>query len=642
MGLKSMHEHSADQQQGTDIVLSVDKLSVSFNQGYPINVVDNLSFSLSRNKTLAIVGESGSGKSITSLALLGLVKHIGGVISEGRLHFQSDVFQRQIDLATLDEQQLAMIRGNEIAMIFQEPMTSMNPVFTIGSQIAETLMLHQGISYREALTKARDLLDLVRLPNAGKLLHYYPHQLSGGMRQRAMIAMALSCQPKVLIADEPTTALDVTIQAQVLHIIRDLQAEFETAVIFISHDMGVVSQMADDVLVMRASRQVESGSVSQVFNQPKADYTRELLAAVPKIGSMKGEVAPKLFHLPGEYQPSDLNSLESNSGNVSENSSGNSSYINRVDYSQPIIELDQLTTRYDLRGGLFNRVTHRIHAVEKLSLQLYPGETLALVGESGSGKSTVGKTIQQLVDPLSGTVRFRGTDIFSLPKHERKQFRREIQYVFQDPYGSLNPRKTVGESIIEPAVAHQLIQNEQQKRTRISQLLEKVGLQSSHADRYPHEFSGGQRQRICIARSLACNPSLIIADEAVSALDVSVQAQVINLLMQLQAEQGLAYLFITHDMAVVERVSHRVAVMYLGQIVELGSRQQIFENPQHSYTKRLLAAVPVVDPEKRGRSVPLEGEIPSAMRSVGDEPVIHQYREIDKGHFVALEAVAFH
>ena len=606
-------------------ILSVNGLSVGFGRGdFTVEVVSDVSFDLKRNRTLAIVGESGSGKSVSSLAILGLLKFVGARVTSGEIAFQSDVLGGTVDLSSLDEQGLRAVRGNEIAMIFQEPMTSLNPVFTIGSQIVETLLLHRQITRAEAQKRAADLLDLVRLPNASRLLDYYPHQLSGGMRQRAMIAMALSCQPKVLIADEPTTALDVTIQAQILSIIRDLQAEFETAVVFISHDMGVVSEMADDVLVMRRGDMVELAPVDRIFNSPQADYTKALLAAVPKIGSMTGEPAPKFFLLPGESEEQ----LDDVRPVVAQESG-------------PVIEVEKLTTRFDIRGGLLNRVTHRVHAAESVSFTLHAGETLALVGESGSGKSTVGKTIQQLVEPVSGSVRFHGRDIFSLPKAERRRFRQQIQYVFQDPNGSLNPRKTVGASIIEPALTHGLIHGRDAIEQRVADLLEKVGLEAGHAERYPHEFSGGQRQRICIARALACDPSLVIADEAVSALDVSVQAQVCNLLMTLQAEAGLAYLFITHDMAVVERVSHRVAVMYLGQLVEVGTRQQIFENPQHPYTKRLLAAVPIVDPARRPDRPPLEGEIPSPIRKVGDEPALHDYRQIGEGHFVAASAPEF-
>ena len=571
-------------------LLSVQDLTVEFGAGdFAVRAVDGLSFDLQANKTLAIVGESGSGKSISSLALLGLLKNIGGQVTTGSLAFQSALLGETVDLAKASEQVLRQIRGNEIAMIFQEPMTSLNPVFTIGAQMVETLVLHQRLDKKEARAKALEFLDLVRLPNAKRLLDNYPHQLSGGMRQRVMIAMAICCEPKVLIADEPTTALDVTIQAQILHIIRDLQAELGTAVIFISHDMGVVSEMADDVLVMKASKCVEVGSVQDVLGAPKEDYTKALLAAVPRIGSMTGTQTPQLFDIPG----------------VTAAPTSEKAINELVDDSvSPVLEIEDLTTRYDIRGGLFNKVTHRVHAAEKVSFKIYPGETLALVGESGSGKSTVGKTIQQLVAPVSGAMRYHGRDIFSLPAAERKAFQQQTQYVFQDPYGSMNPRKTVGESLVEPAWVHGLVTTKAQARDLAADLLTKVDLPAEYAGRYPHQFSGGQRQRVCIARALACNPSLVIADEAVSALDVSVQAQVVNLMMELQAKQNLSYLFITHDMAVVERVSHRVAVMYLGQIVELGTRQQIFENPQHPYTKRLLAAVPVLDPGNRPNRPP--------------------------------------
>ncbi|MBU2963093.1 ABC transporter ATP-binding protein [Citreicella sp. C3M06] len=602
-------------------LLSVRDLSVEFGDvSSPARVVDGVSFDLDHNRTLAIVGESGSGKSITSLAILGLLKHLGGRVAGGELLFQSEVLGRQVDLGNLSERELRKIRGNEIAMIFQEPMTSLNPVYTIGSQMGETLALHQDLSRSAARRKALEFLDLVRLPNAKRLLGNYPHQLSGGMRQRVMIAMALCCQPKILIADEPTTALDVTIQAQILHIIRDLQAQMQTSVIFISHDMGVVSEMADDVLVMKASKPIEAGAVKEVLGHPKAPYTQALLAAVPRIGSMTGTTMPKLFDIPGlEIAPEEVPAKP-------------------VDRSKPVLEIEDLTVRFDIRGGLLSRVTHRVHAAEKVSFNIYPGETLALVGESGSGKSTVGKTIQQLQEPVSGAMRFHGQDIFSLPAEDRKAFRKQTQYVFQDPYGSLNPRKPVGESLIEPAWVHGLVTSRAEAKEKVADLLVKVGLPAEHADRFPHQFSGGQRQRLCIARALACDPSLIIADEAVSALDVSVQAQVVNLLMKLQAEQGLSYLFITHDMAVVERISHRVAVMYLGQIVEIGTRQQIFENPQHPYTKRLLSAVPVLNPGVRPTRTPLEGEIPNAMRAVGDEPAPIEFVAVSDGHFVAAQA----
>ena len=601
-------------------ILSVENLTIEFGKGAEAQkVVDNLSFSLESNKTLAIVGESGSGKSISSLAVLGLLKHLGASVTSGSIQFESKIHNSRVDLTALQESALRLIRGNEIAMIFQEPMTSLNPVYTVGTQIIETLMLHQHASFQKARAEALRLIDLVRLPNAIRILNCYPHQLSGGQRQRIMIAIALSCRPKILIADEPTTALDVTVQAQILQIIKDLQAELKNSVIFISHDMGVVSEMADEILIMRSARKVEADKAHVIFNRPKADYTKALLAAVPKIGSMKGKPNPDFFHIsPDNSAKKPINGA-----------------VSVPDYRKPLLQVKDLTTHYSVRGGFLKRVTHKIHAVQGVSLEIYPGETLALVGESGSGKSTIGKTIQQLVNPESGQIHFKGQDVLSLSKSARKTFLRNIQYVFQDPFGSLNPRKDVRTSIIEPAITHGLISDKNAITKRVEELLLKVGLNPEHANRFPHEFSGGQRQRICIARALSCQPKLIIADEAVSALDVTVQAQVLNLLMTLQAQAGLAYLFITHDMAVVERVSHRVAVMYLGRLVEIGTRQQIFENPQHPYTKKLMNAVPVVDPDRKRERVSLEGEIPNVIHPVGYQPALATFEEITKGHFVA-------
>ncbi|RVV99931.1 ABC transporter ATP-binding protein [Mesobaculum littorinae] len=591
----------------TGTLLEVDDLSIAFG---PKSVVQNLSFSVGKGETLAIVGESGSGKSVTSLATMGLLRHVGGSVTSGRITLYEETGPLEITKA--DDATLRRVRGNRIAMIFQEPMSSLDPVFTIGDQISEALRLHRGLSRKDARTEAIRLLDLVRMPNARDQLGRYPHQLSGGMRQRVMIAMAVSCHPDLLIADEPTTALDVTIQAQILQIIRDMQDELGTAVIFISHDMGVVSQMADRVVVMRHGKTVETGTVRDVILSPQAEYTRTLMAAVPKIGAMKGADAPKPFALTGE---------------------GDAAFDHPAPkYGDPLVKLEGVTTRYDLTSGFLGRVTHRVHAAENISFDIVPGETLALVGESGSGKSTVGKTLQQLVQPISGRVLYRGTDIFALQEAERKRFKREIQYVFQDPYGSLNPRRTVKQSLTEPMATHGLLRDPD---GQVADLLEAVGLSADHADRLPHEFSGGQRQRICIARALAVEPGLIIADEAVSALDVSVQAQVLNLMMRLQAERGLAYLFISHDMAVVERVSHRIAVMYLGEIVEMGTRRQIFENPQHPYTRRLLAAVPVLDPETPPKRVELGRDIPSPVRAVDAPLQSHGFIEVAPGHILA-------
>ncbi|MBD9419515.1 dipeptide ABC transporter ATP-binding protein [Achromobacter sp. ACM04] len=600
-------------------------VSVDFNtENGVFRAVDNLDFEVRPGRTLAIVGESGSGKSVTSMAIMRLTDYTNGRIATGQILFR-DSADREIDLTAASDEDMRAIRGNDIAMIFQEPMTSLNPVFTVGDQIVEAIMLHQQLSRSAARQAARKLLEKVRLPDAEQMLDRYPHQLSGGMRQRVMIAMALSCQPRLLIADEPTTALDVTIQAQILNTVRELQRDLGTAVIFITHDMGVVAEMADDVVVMLRGKKVEQGTVDEIFNTPKHPYTRALLAAVPRLGSLTGRDLP--LRTPQTVLEGDtLREV------------GETREQDTARYDEPVLRVEKLTTRFDVGHNFFGRVTHRVHAVEEVSFDVYPGETLALVGESGSGKSTIGKTLQQLVAPTSGAVRYNGQDIFSMDSAGRQRLRQEIQYIFQDPYASLDPRKTVAFSIAEPIRTHGLLTSEDAIARRIGELLEQVGLKPEHAKRYPHEFSGGQRQRVCIARALASNPKLIIADESVSALDVSIQAQILNLLMDLQKDRGLSYLFITHDMAVVEKVSHRVAVLYLGQIVELGTRRQIFESPQHAYTKKLLAAVPVAEPGRHIDTSLIEGEIPSPVRRVGDEPAIIPLVEFAPGHQVARAA----
>ncbi|MAS12766.1 MAG: glutathione ABC transporter ATP-binding protein GsiA [Nitratireductor sp.] len=608
-------------QLGQDTLLDIRSLAVAFGSN---RVVDDLSFRVAPGRTLAIVGESGSGKSVTSLSIMRLIDHMNGTIASGEILFNGG--NGPVDLAKASVDTMRKVRGKDIAMIFQEPMTSLNPVFTIGDQIAEVLMLHEGVSKKEALRQAGDLLEMVRLPDARALLSRYPHQLSGGMRQRVMIAMALACKPKLLIADEPTTALDVTIQAQILSIIRDLQEKLGMAVIFITHDMGVVAEVADDVVVMWRGQKVEEGPVEQVFASPKHAYTQTLLSAVPTLGSMAGEKYPK--RLPVAVMDGETPRLV-----------GEEHLQDTARYDQsPILTLKNLETRFDIKKGFFGGVTHRVHAVEKVSLDIWPGETLSLVGESGSGKSTIGRTIQQLQEATGGEILFEGKAISAMSSAERHSLRQKVQYVFQDPFASLDPRRTVGFSIAEPIVTHGLIEGAAGRQKRVDELLERVGLKAEHARRYPHEFSGGQRQRICIARALASRPKLIIADEALSALDVSVQAQIINLLMELQADEGLSYLFISHDMAVVEKVSHRVAVLYLGQIVEAGSREAVFERATHPYTKKLLSAVPIADPTKRPDRPMLEGEIPSPVRRVGDEPEIKPLVEIAPDHLVARDA----
>ena len=620
-------------------VLEVQGLTVRFDTSErSVVAVKDLGFHVRAGEVLAIVGESGSGKSVTSLSVMRLIEHGGGTIASGKISFTRRNGGK-LDLAKAADSVMRTIRGGEISMIFQEPMTSLNPVFSVGTQVAEAVMLHQGLSHAEAEAEALRMLELVRIPEAKQILKRYPHQLSGGMRQRVMIAMALSCKPSLLIADEPTTALDVTIQAQILQLIRQLQEEMGMAVIFITHDMGVVADVADRVLVMYHGEAVEEGTCEQIFHNPRHPYTQSLLAAVPRLGSMRGTDEPAPFPLlritdPEAEQlgtadmdetPVDMPEPAASAPSVSDG---------------PVLSVDNLITRFDVETGFWGKVKRRVHAVEQVSFNLYPGETLGLVGESGCGKSTIGRSLIGLETPRSGSIVFNGQELTQVSGSQLQKLRRNIQYVFQDPYAALDPRLTVGFSIMEPLLIHKVCSRQEAER-RVGELLERVDLDPAMAVRYPHEFSGGQRQRVCIARALAMNPEIIIADESVSALDVSVRAQIINLLLALQKEFRIAFLFISHDMAVIERVCHRVAVMYLGQIVELGSRRDVFENPLHPYTKRLMSAVPIPDPSRRTMShTLLTGEIPSPVRSADYEPVEAPLKEVSPGHFVSEEQVA--
>ncbi|SFT22236.1 ABC transporter ATP-binding protein [Methylobacterium sp. yr668] len=597
-----------------DPILSVSDLTVSFrSDGRWREVVHGVSFDVGPRETVALVGESGSGKSVSALSILRLLPRDASRIG-GRVRFEGR------ELLAAPEAEMRRVRGDSIAMIFQEPMTSLNPVLTIGFQIAEALIRHRGLSRSAAEAEALRLLDKVRIPAARSRLHEYPHRFSGGMRQRVMIAMALACRPKLLIADEPTTALDVTIQAQILDLIKSLQDEEGMSVLFITHDMGVVAEIADRTVVMYRGRAVEAGPTARIFSEPTEPYTRALLAAVPRLGTMAGRARPMRFPVvdratglaaPTPETPDTVRAAE-----------------------RPVLEVRDLTTRFDIRSGLLGRVTGRVHAVERVSFSLAAGETLALVGESGCGKSTTGRSILRLVEPLSGSVLLDGEDITGLDAGTLRGRRQRMQMIFQDPFASLDPRLSVGAAVAEPLLINRLAAPREARR-RAEDLLARVGLPPETAARFPHEFSGGQRQRICIARALALNPRLIVADEAVSALDVSVKAQVVNLMLDLQAELGLAYLFISHDMAVVERVSHRVAVMYLGEIVEIGPRAAIFGDPRHPYTKKLLAAVPVPDPARRGERHALpDDEIRSPIRTPDYVPPERLYREVAPGHVV--------
>jgi peptide/nickel transport system ATP-binding protein len=593
-------------------ILSVENLDVAFRTSDGWNsVVRDLSFKLAPRETLAIVGESGSGKSVTALSLLKLLP-VANSRTAGR------AFLGGRDLIALGEEEMRAVRGNEIAMIFQEPMTSLNPVLRIGDQIAEALIWHRGLDRSAARAEALRLLDLVRIPDAPRRLDDFPHRFSGGMRQRAMIAMALACRPRVLIADEPTTALDVTVQAQILDLIRAVQDEFGMAVLFITHDMGVVAEVADRVLVMLRGDKVEEAATEPLFAAPEAAYTRRLLFAVPKLGAMRGEPAPKRIiefdEAPGR-EPSPM-----------------------PPPGETLLEVENLTTRFEQRTGVLRRVTGRVHAVEGVSFTLARGETLSLVGESGCGKSTTGRSILRLIEPVAGSVTFAGRDVLKQDRTALKHMRREMQMIFQDPYASLNPRVEVGKAIAEPIVVHGLA-GWREAEDRAAELLRRVGLAPEMAERLPHEFSGGQRQRIAIARALALSPKMIVADEAVSALDVSIKAQVLNLMLDLQAELGLSYLFISHDMATVERVSHRIAVMYLGEIVEIGPRAAIIENAQHAYTRKLLAAVPIPDPAQRKARAGLSAEdLPSPLRPPDYQPPQRLWRKVGPGHLVQESA----
>ncbi|MBV7500655.1 MULTISPECIES: dipeptide ABC transporter ATP-binding protein [Achromobacter] len=614
-------------------VVQVNDLTVRFKTPErTVEAVRNVSFHVNRGETLAIVGESGSGKSVTSLALMRLVEYGGGHIANGGMLLRRRSGE-VLDLVSAPDSTLQRVRGADVAMIFQEPMTSLNPSFTAGNQIAEALQLHQGLDAAAARAETLRMLERVRIPEARAILDRYPHQLSGGMRQRVMIAMALSCKPQLLIADEPTTALDVTIQAQILQLIRQLQEEMDMGVIFITHDMGVVAEVADRVLVMYRGDKVEEGGSDEIFARPQHAYTRALLSAVPRLGAMQGTDEPAPFPL----LKVDEAVRVPDPARLVDTPVAAPSTVRRE--NGPVLKVRDLTTSFDITGGILGRVQKRVHAVEKVSFDLYPGETLSLVGESGCGKTTTGRSLLQLVKSKSGSIEFDGKNIGALRGSAMQTLRQHIQFIFQDPFASLDPRMTVGYSIMEPLLIHKVARGKEAQE-RVRWLMDKCGLLPEMIDRYPHEFSGGQRQRICIARALALNPKVVIADESVSALDVSIQAQIVNLLLDLQRELGVSFLFISHDMAVVERVSHRVAVMYLGQIVEIGPRRAIFENPQHPYTKKLMAAVPIADPQRRHRERSLlVDEIPSPMRRVGDEPLVEPLVAVGDGHFVARHAI---
>ena len=597
------------------LLLDIQEIETEFSTPTGVNkAVDKVSLNLKKGETLAIVGESGSGKSVTAMSILKLIPEPPGKIKGGSINFNGKL------LNNCSDKEMRSIRGNDISIIFQEPMTALNPVLTVESQITETVMRHQNISLKSAKKRALDMLELVKVPEPMRRANQYPHQLSGGMRQRIMIAIALACDPQILIADEPTTALDVTIQAEILSLLNSLKKKTDCSIIFITHDMAVVSQIADRVVVMFEGKKVEEGTVFDILEKPKHPYTKALLSAVPKLGDMKNKPYPEAIPVAGT----------------------NSKKIKPLKgLKEKLLDVKNLTTIFPISTGILGKVVANVRAVEDVSFSINKGQTFSLVGESGCGKSTVGRSILRLEKPTNGKVLLEKKDYLQFNKNELKKHRSNMQMVFQDPFASLNPRQKAG-SIVDEMLKVHGYKDRDERYEIVSELFLRVGLNSQHMSNYPHEFSGGQRQRVAIARALALNPKLVILDEAVSALDVSVQASVLNLLMELQSEYQLSYLFVSHDMAVVERVSHYIGVMYLGRIVEIGSRQTILNNPCHPYTKALLSAVPSTDPRKRKMDSEMRfRKIVSPIHPVGYKPPASEYKRLGKEHLVLKTDVGY-
>ena len=563
-------------------------------EGTVVRAVNGISFTLNKGETIGIVGESGSGKSVTSLSAMRLIPSPPGEISGGEIIFHKDDGE-SVDLLKISEEEIRKHRGNDIAMIFQEPMTSLNPVFTCGNQVVEAIMLHQNMNKHEAKDLTIKLFEEVQLPDPERIFSTYPHQISGGQKQRVMIAMAMSCQPSALIADEPTTALDVTVQKTILQLMQKLQTERDMGILFITHDLGVIAELADKVVVMYKGNIVEQGNVWDIFSNPQHPYTKGLLACRPPLDK-RYKFLPTVSDFMKEDEDGKM--IENNitveefTKDLTIPNSERELKQKELFAKEPILKIKNLKTYFPIRNGFFGGISSHVKAVDNVNFDVYPGETLGLVGESGCGKTTIGRTIIRLEEPTEGEMIYKGKDIAKMDAKELREFRKEVQIIFQDPYSSLNPRMTIGNAIMEPMQVHGILENDEQRKKRVEELLARVNLDPSHFYRYPHEFSGGQRQRIGIARALAVNPKFIICDESVSALDVSVQAQVLNLLNELKEEFGLTYIFISHDLSVVKYMSDRMLVMQDGKIEEMGDADQIYNDPQTEYTKKLIDAIP--------------------------------------------------
>ena len=564
-------------------LLEIINLRIDFlHDGSWREVVHGIDFDVMAGRTLGIVGESGSGKSVSSLSVMHLLPPKTSRIQAESMRLEG------LDFKDFDEKRMADVRGKRIAMIFQEPMTSLNPVYRCGQQVSEMIRQHEQVTKKDARDRVISLFRQVMLPRPEAIYDSYPHELSGGQKQRVMIAMAIACHPQILIADEPTTALDVTVQKEILRLLRQLQRDTGMGMVFITHDLGVVAEIADDVAVMHHGEILERGTVEQVLQHPQHPYTKGLLACRPPMKVRLKRLPIVKEFLDGQWEGGKEQIL-------SELQITDLERQRRLEFlyaRDPILKVEHLQTWYPLKKGIFGRVYDHVKAVDDVSLEVYEGETLGLVGESGCGKTTLGRSILRLVEPTGGKVFFDGQEVTALDAAGLRTFRKQAQIVFQDPYSSLNPRITIGEAIAEPMKVHGIETDRRRCRERVCELLEQVGLEATHFDRYPHEFSGGQRQRICIARALAVDPRLVICDESVSALDVSVQAQVLNLLNRLKEERHLTYVFISHDLSVVRFMSDRVLVMYNGKPVEYNDADELFEHPQNDYTKKLIAALP--------------------------------------------------